>query len=92
MLFVPEPARTSTSVHPGAANRYVGRLAEVPVTVVLREGDGSPMANERYTANAGAAVVHGTTDSEGRASLSVPVTTSEVTLSLDARAVGSTSW
>lgn len=76
ILYLPERAASGLPLHQGIGNRYVARVPNVKVDVVFQGVDGRPLAHEPYEIKGlgGSSDARGSSDDEGRVTLSVPVT------------------
>ncbi len=83
LLHLPPGPASPARIEAKQTNRYTAKIATVSVTVVLRQ-DGKPIANEPFVVE-GVPNVHGTTESDGRVELKVPVHVTEVRIVLPER-------
>lgn len=82
VVHLPPADAEAFTMEVGGVNRFRGRVARVPIEVVLRDRAGNPLANLRYELWAGGEPIAGTTDGNGAVRTTIPASRREATLLL----------
>jgi hypothetical protein len=82
ILYIPRKPRPELPLATGTTNRYRARVPRIDVKLVLRDAEGSPMADEVYRVEGLGAPQEGKTGPDGSVAFTVPVHIREVSLLL----------
>lgn len=77
ILYIPDKGEEPLAIEKGVENSYAAEVPKVEVTIVFRDLEG-PLANEPFELRGAVASGEPTTDADGKVTLTVAVTVSEV--------------
>jgi N-acetylmuramoyl-L-alanine amidase len=77
LVFVPKPSHDGLQFAAHTVNRFVAKVPKTTIDMHFGDSDG-PFANERYVFSIEGTEAEGTTDGDGKATFSLPMTCNDV--------------
>ena len=80
VLWVPDSPRKLVQLRIGEDNAFASSIPETQIHLTLLQRDGTPLANTAYTVQGAPGLTDGSTDGDGKVSLTLPVHVERVLL------------